>query len=246
MKTLNGKNVVVAGGTGNVGFFIVKALLEHGANAIVPSRSEEKFTGLREHLQDTGEPDLSRLHTYKGNLSDEEEAGKLLERITNEVGTPEATISALGYFIPAPSLLTVDFDDLDRVMDGYLMAHFKVARTFLPLFRDNGGTFVFINGPLALNPWDGTGLVSMATAAQQMLFKSLARELKESQARVVELMNYAYIRNRQTQPSSTLSGEALGAFVSWLVSDRPDDIHGETIHLRSPDQLTEKGIDFER
>lgn len=245
MKTLIGKNVVVAGGTGNVGSFIVKALLENGANVIVPSRSEKKIAGLREHLQNTSESDLSRLHTYMGNLSDEEKANEILKRVTNEVGMPDATISSLGYFIPAPSLLTVDFEDLNRVMDGYLMAHFKVARTFLPVFRDNGGTFVFINGPLALNPWDGTGLVSMATAAQQMLFKSLSKELKESQARVVELMNYAYIRNRQTQPSSTLSGEAVGAFVSWLVSDRSGDIHGETIHLRSPDQLTEKGIDLE-
>lgn len=242
MKTLTGKNVVVAGGTGNVGSFLVKELLERGANVVVPSRSEEKIIDLRNHLQDLDDTNLERLFTFEGNLSDESDSLRLLNQITDEVGKPDAAISSLGYFIPAPSLLTVNLDDLHRVMDGYLMAHFKVARTFLPVFKDHGGTFVFINGPLALNPWEGSGLVSIATAGQQMLFKALAKELEDTDARVVELMSYAFIRNRQTQPSSAITGEALGAYAAWLVSGQTTDVHGTTIHLRSPDQLKEAGI----
>ncbi|MEX2574712.1 MAG: SDR family oxidoreductase [Balneolaceae bacterium] len=139
-------------------------------------------------------------------------------------------------------MLSVDPGDLEKVMDGYLIAHFKVARTFLPVLKENGGTFVFINRPLAINPWKGTGLVSIATAGQQMLFKSLAKELEESRVRVVELMSYAFIRDRQTQPSSDLAGEDVGAYISWLVSGSSEGIHGETIHLRSPNQLKEIGI----
>ncbi len=242
MKTITENNVVVAGGTGNVGSFLVRALLERGANVVVPSRSEEKLTGLRNHLKDPGGTNLDRLFTLKGNLSVESESTQLLNQITDIVGKPDAVISSLGYFIPAPSLLTVDLDDLHSVMDGYLMANFKVARTFLPVLKNHGGTFVFINGPLALNPWEGSGLVSIATAAQQMLFKSLAKELEGTDARVIELMSYAFIRNRQTQPSSTITGEDVGAYAAWLVSDQDADFHGSTIHLRSPDQLKEAGI----
>lgn len=241
MGLLEDKTIVVVGGTGNVGSFIVSELLEQGARVVVPSRSEDKIQDFRSHIGNIEKSKLDRLYTFKGNLSDEGEAGRMLDRITKEVGKPDAAISSLGYFIPAPSLLTVDIGDLHRVMDGYLTAHFKVARTFVPFFRKHGGTFVFINGPLAFEVWDGSGLVSIATAAQHLLFKSLVKELDGTGAQVVELVNYAYIRNRQTQPSSSISGEAVGAYFAWLVSDASGNQHGKSIHLRSPEQVQEIG-----
>jgi hypothetical protein len=51
MKSLNGRIVVVAGASGNVGPFVVQALLERGASVVAPSRSEDKLRGLREHLR---------------------------------------------------------------------------------------------------------------------------------------------------------------------------------------------------
>ena len=237
MNTLKDKTVVVAGGTGNVGSFLVHKLLEQGARVVVPSRSEEKIREFRSYIGNINESLTEHLHLLKGNLSDEEEAQNILHRITNEVGKPDAAISSLGYFVPAPSLLNINFEDLDRVMDGYLISHFKVTRTFLPVFQENGGTFIFINGPLAFEPWDGSGLVSIATAAQHMLFKTIAKESAGTEARVVELVNYAYILNRQTQPSSSISGDDVGKYVAWLISENSGEYHGESIHLRSPDQV---------
>jgi len=237
MNTLKRKTIVVAGGTGNVGSFLVQQLLEQGARVVVPSRSEDKIQEFRSYIEKRNESLTERLHLIKGNLSDEEEARHILERITNEVSKPDAAISSLGYFVPAPSLLNINFEDLDRVTDGYLTAHFKVARTFLPVFQENGGTLIFINGPLAFEPWDGSGLVSIATAAQHMLFKTIAKESTESRAQVVEIVNYAYIRNRETQPSSSISGDDVGKYVAWLISENSGGYHGESIHLSSPDQV---------
>jgi NAD(P)-dependent dehydrogenase (short-subunit alcohol dehydrogenase family) len=243
MKMLKEKTVVVAGGTGNVGSFIVRGLLHAGARVVVPSRSESKLNGFKEYLDQFEHLDKERLHTFIGNIGDEKESKRLLETITESVGTPDAAISMLGRFIQAPSLLEAPTGDLNIVLDNYLMANYVVARTFLPVFLSGGGTFVFINGPLAIKPWEGSGLVSTATAAQQMLFRSLAAELEDTPARVAELMTYAYIRNRQTQPGSTVTGEAVGALASWMVSGPAEAIHGETIHLKSMDKLKELGIE---
>jgi NAD(P)-dependent dehydrogenase (short-subunit alcohol dehydrogenase family) len=245
MKMLNNKTIAVAGGTGNVGSFIVKELLKREAKVVVPSRSENKINLLIDHLsEDLDKQHLDRLHTFVGNIGDEEGAGKLFEKISSDTGIPDAAVASLGRFIPAPSLLDATPDELRKVVEGYLVGHFVVARTFLKKFREHGGTYIFINGPLALEPWEGSGagLVSIATAGQQMLFKAMAQELKDNPVRVTELMTYAFIRNRQTQPGSPIPGEAVGAYASYLVSEEAKDIHGKSIQLKSLDQLEEVGV----
>lgn len=244
MDSLKHNTIVVAGGTGNVGSFIVRQLLQSGARVCVPSRSDEKLTSLRQYLKDSEVRNMENLYTFNGNISDENRSEELLSQIADTAGTPDGAISSLGGFIPAPSLLEVETEKLREVMDNYLYAHFAVARAFLPLFKSRGGTFVFVNGPLALHPWKGAGLVSISTAAQQMLFRALAKELEGTKARTSELMTYAYIRNRQTQPGSDVSGEAVGALAAWMVSDEANGIHGKTIPLKTMEKLNELKIDL--
>lgn len=248
MQSLNDHTVVVAGGTGNVGPFVVRALLKRQATVVVPSRSEEKLGGLREHLsQHVDATGLGRLHTFVGDLGDETEATNLRQRITEEAGTPDAVVASLGNFVTTPSLLDASEDDLQQALDAYLIANFVVARTFLPVLKKSGGTYVLLQGPLAfeLYPQSGADLISIATAGQHMLFRALAQELEETPARVVELVNYAFIRDRETQPSSPLPGEAVGAFAAYLLSDVGKEVHGQSIHLRSLEQLAEVGLDTE-
>jgi NAD(P)-dependent dehydrogenase (short-subunit alcohol dehydrogenase family) len=244
MSSLNGQTVVVAGASGNIGSFVVRALLERGASVAAPSRSEEKLRGLREHLrQHVDETRLRRLHTFVGDLGDEREAAVLRQSIVEELGTPSAVVAAVNDYVAAQSLLDARADELQRALDTAVLAHFAIARTFLPVLRDSGGTYVFLQGPLAFELYPGYGgdLVSIATAAQHMLFRALAQEVADSPARVVELVGHMYIRDRQTQPTSPLSGEALGDFVANLLFGADEEIHGRSIHLRSPEDLSSLG-----
>ena len=47
---MSAPRVVVAGGSGNVGTFMARALLERGATVVVPSRSEKMLAEFRTHL----------------------------------------------------------------------------------------------------------------------------------------------------------------------------------------------------
>jgi NAD(P)-dependent dehydrogenase (short-subunit alcohol dehydrogenase family) len=246
MKSLDEQTVLVAGATGNVGLFVVRALLERGASVAAPSRSEEKLGGLREQLlEHADETSLRRLHTFAGDLGDEHGAAAVRQHITEQVGTPDAVVASVGEYVAAPSLLDARAGELQLALDSSLVAHFVIARTFLPVLRDSGGTYVFLQGPLAFELYPGYGgdLVSIATAAQHMLFRALAQEVAESRASVVELVGHMYIRDRQAQPSSPLSGEAVGAFVAYLLAGAGEEAHGQSIHLQSPEQLAELGID---
>jgi NAD(P)-dependent dehydrogenase (short-subunit alcohol dehydrogenase family) len=246
MKSLSEQTVVVAGATGNVAPFVVRALLDRGASVTAPSRSEQKLRGLREHLSENiDESRLGRLHTFVGELGDEPGAAALRQKITEQVGTPDAVVASVGDYVAAPSLLDARAGALQRALDASLIAHFVIARTFLPILRDSGGTYVFLQGPLAFELYPGYGgdLVSIATAAQHMLFRALAQQVAESPASVVELVGHMLIRDRQTQPTSPLSGEEVGGVVAHLIAGAGQEAHGLSIHLHSPEQLADLGVD---
>jgi NAD(P)-dependent dehydrogenase (short-subunit alcohol dehydrogenase family) len=245
MQTLTDQTIVVAGATGNLGPFIARALLERGAIVAAVSRSGEKLGELRKHLaRRVADTDVGRLRMFVGDLSDNGDAARLRERIGEDADAPRAVIASVGEFVTTPSILDASDDELRRALDGSVIAHLRLARTFLPPLSDSGGTYVFLQGPLAfeLRPQLGAHPVSIATAAQHMLFRALAQELGDSPARVVELVTHAFIRNWQTQPASPLAGEAVGAFAAHLLSGAGEERHGQSIHLRSVEQLAAVGL----
>ena len=176
-RLLADATVLVAGGTGRVGRHLVGALLNAGATVVVPSRSARKIDQLRGAVPPD---DHDRLVTLVGDIADEREGPRVRDAaIAAAGGRLDGAVASLGDFVPAPSVLAAPRGDLVRALDGYLLAHFLVARAVIPALQERGGSYTFINGPLAFEPmFPGTGIVSVATAAQSMLTRVLAKELE--------------------------------------------------------------------
>jgi NAD(P)-dependent dehydrogenase (short-subunit alcohol dehydrogenase family) len=176
---------LVAGGTGNVGSAIVRGLLTRGATVVVPSRSASKL----ERLDESHPPTIrQRLIGIAGNIGNERDAERIREESLERAGQLDAVVASLGSFVSAPSLLAESSATLDGVLADYLVAHFVVARTFVPLFVSVGGSYLSINGGLAFAPVPGSGLVSVATAGQAMLADAIIKETANSLVRVNELV----------------------------------------------------------
>src|SRR5688500_15978066 len=157
---LDGKRVLVAGGTGNVGRHIVREVLTAGGSVVVPSRSPEKLETLAAVL----EPELRRrLVPLAGDITSDADAPRPLE----ESGELDGAVATLGRFVAAPKAIEAPRADLVRALDDYVLAHFAAARSLVPALHRSGGAYVTINGMLAFEPmFPGAGLVSIATAAQ--------------------------------------------------------------------------------
>jgi 3-oxoacyl-[acyl-carrier protein] reductase len=236
MASLDRKFVVAVGGTGNVGSFAVKSLLSAGAAVAVPSRSETRVRELSLYLASHGINDTSKLLPIIGDVGTEAGASEVRTDIL-KTGKPDAIIASLGTWQSAPAISMASTEQLNRVLADYLVAHFTAAKTLLPSLAEKSGTYVFVNGPLAFELWPGSALVSIATAAQHMLFRAFAEEFENSGINVIELVNHAFIRNRETQPQSTVSGEATGRAIVDLVSGRAADYRGTSIHVDSENAL---------
>jgi NAD(P)-dependent dehydrogenase (short-subunit alcohol dehydrogenase family) len=223
---LNGKRVLIAGGTGNVGRHLVREALTAGATAIVPSRKAERLQALRQEVE---AHDRSRFVPLEGDLSDEHDAPRLLRA----AGPLDGAVASLGGFVPAPTLLGATKAELQRALDNYTIAHFAVAHVVIPLLRQRGGAYLLINGFLAFDAsYPGTGLVAVATAAQAMLARILARETADSPVRVNELVIYSSF-GWGNDDANVVTGTDIGRYVTWLLSDRGAHVRGDTHHLRS-------------
>lgn len=237
-ELLLGRTALIAGGTGNVGRVIVRALLDAGATAAVPSRSSAKLERLRAEV---GSAHDARLITIEGDITGEDDARRLLDEITSRAGALDAAVASLGHFVTAPSVFDAPTTDLQRALDGYLLAHFNVAGAVIPALRELGGSYTFINGPLAFQPmFPGTGLVSIATAAQAMLARISMAEMEATPVRVNEVVVYTPFGWSDRDPAKApVQQEDVGRYVALLASPRGAAVRGRTIHLDSPQPLRE-------
>lgn len=227
-----GRTALVAGGTGSVGRMAVRAFLEAGATVVVPSRSEDKVTHLREDLEQQHPSD--RLITIVGNLSDERDAVRVRDEVQQRAGPLDAVVASLGRLVGAPLVLEAPLADLQAVIEGYLLAHFMVAKTFVPDLEERSGSYTFINGPLAFQPmFPGTGLVSVVTAGQAMLARTVMKEHESSPTRVNELVVYTRFGGGEDENGGPVSQGDVGRFLPYLASEHGAGVRGETIHLNS-------------
>lgn len=235
MMNLTEKRVLVAGGTGNVGRHLVQALIAAGAAVVVPSRTPEKLEALGRTLE-PGERE--RLVPVVGDIGDRNDATRILE----QVGPLDGAVASLGGFVAAPSVLDAPQSDLERALQGYLLAHLAVARTVVPALLERGGGYVTINGLLAFEPaFPGTGLVSIASAAQAMLARVLMKENADTPIRINELVLYSSF-GWGNDDENLVTGSDIGRYVAYLLSDAGRGVRGETVHLRSRDAIPPQAI----
>ncbi len=243
--SLRDRVAVVSGGTGNVGRFLVSALLHAGARVIVPSRSEAKLKDLLGGYSrlPAHRDQKHRLRGLVGNITDETEGPAIVKRILREEGRLDAAVASLGRFVPTRNVLSASRSELEAAVEGYLMAHFGAAKAILPVLRVDGGSYTFIQGPLAFEVWSKeASLVSVASSAQAMLARALMEEESQdpppdrSRVRVNEVVMYAPV-GWDDHDGGPLKPEHIGAFVARLMSDEAKGVHGRSIHLKSPGQV---------
>jgi NAD(P)-dependent dehydrogenase (short-subunit alcohol dehydrogenase family) len=222
MTSLSGKRILIAGGTGTVGRYLVRAALEAGAAVIVPTRRTDE----------SGAPEPGLLY-IEGDITDEGDG----DRIISEAGRIDGAIVSIGRWIHAEHVLDAPLADFERAIANYPLAHFAVAKVLLPAVEATGGGYVSINGSLAYEiDGPGTGLVGIAGATQSMLYRTLMHERRGKGARINELVIYSAF-GRGNDDANEVKGEDVGRYACYLLSDRGRDVKSQAIHLRTREDL---------
>lgn len=193
-------SLVVIGGTGNVGRGIVAAALERSWDVTVVDRDS---IGFEAHAEE-----LSGARTVVGSVADAHQAAELAGRL--DLGSIDAVALAVNLpWTPTP-VLSTSWEQAEAHLNPYLQLHHSAATAFLPVLSQ-GAVFLGMGGGMADIPARGMGVISMAQAAQRMLYRHLEREARASGVLVREVMIKAMVHG-YGQPGEPQAG-MLGADV---------------------------------
>jgi 3-oxoacyl-[acyl-carrier protein] reductase len=169
LDNLNGQVAVVTGGSGSIGFTIVKRLSSLGARVIVLVRSDIEV--MQKRLDELKEGHLSLL----ADITDT----KSLIDAANKLDQCDILINSAGYstIIPHKNLEELTDDLFDNIVKINLRSVFSTIRTFTPLLEKSKNS-VIIN--ISSTSAGRTGGSNMAYAASKAGIDSLTRNLAKT------------------------------------------------------------------
>ena len=215
------RTVLVAGAAGGVGEGIVRALLaDDELRVVATSRDPGRLALLEQRVGARA----GRLIAIAGDAGDPAGAAAIAERVRAEFGPLAVAVASLGAgWWEGPPLLETDPAAWDTVMREMLTTHFVFARAFVPeLLRAPGGLYLGIGGGAAFHPMPGASIVSVAAAAQLMMTRALAAELRGADVRIAELAVNGPIHTRESAAFADpawITADDVGGVVSELVRD---------------------------
>ena len=234
MSQLEGKNVYIAGGGGNVGEGIVRGCLKAGARVVTSSRSSDKLDRLRELLKDTP---TDKLTTIEGGLGDFDSAETLKDKILDKCDRLDAVVASLGgtWHKNVP-LTEVSMDDWQKFLFTNLTTHFVTARTFLPvLAQTKGSSYTFLGGSAAEIAIPNYSVVAIPAAGQLMMAKVVMQEMKDSRVRINEVVVNSLVNTRDSQNRAKpdwITADEIGDYIAWLASDEGKVVNGTVPYLQ--------------
>jgi len=160
---LDGKRVVVVGGTSGMGLGAVKAALDAGAEVFAAGR---RPVAARE-LTSGG-----RLHDLTVDITDEASVRSAFDLI-GDLDHLFVTATPSG---GAKAFLEQDVADAQRIMNGKFFGSFACARHAAPRMRA-GGSITFLTGGVVVRPRAGLAIMTATFAAVEALSRALALEL---------------------------------------------------------------------
>jgi glucose 1-dehydrogenase len=249
---LQGKNVLVTGGSSGIGQAIAVAFAQHGANVAInylrqPEEAhdtEEQVHACVARVQQHGVRDV----LVGGDVSDEEDVTRMVRGAIEGLGGLDVLVNNAGIQISRPSeeLSSADFD---RVLAVNLRGSFLCAREAIRHFlaEEREGSIANISSVHQLIPKPGYLGYSASKGAMQNLTRTLALEYAGRGIRVngvgpgatVTPINRAWIddpvKRRQVEEHIPMrrAGDAseMAGVTCFLASDLAAYITGQTIFV---------------
>ncbi len=149
MRGLEGRNVLVTGGSSGIGQAIAVRFAEHGANVAInylddpdaAADTEEQIQDCVARVRDHGVRDV----LVQGDVSDEDDVERIVAETVEGLGSLDVLVNNAGIQISRPSEdLTVD--EFDQVLAVNLRGAFLCAREAIRRFLDrDGGSVVNVS-----------------------------------------------------------------------------------------------------
>jgi NAD(P)-dependent dehydrogenase (short-subunit alcohol dehydrogenase family) len=235
---LAGRVILVTGATSGIGRAVARALVEHGATALLHGRSERALQALYEELRELGpEPAVAQLDFERAQ-------GPEYEALTAEIETRYGRLDGLlhnaGMLGDRSPIEYYDIGRWQRVLLVNLTAPFILTRCLLPLLRrSEDASIVFTTSGVGNTGRAYWGAYSVSKFGTEGLTQILADELENTAIRV-NCINPGATRTKMRaqaypaeNPAKLPPPESVVAPYLYLLGPASRGVTGQRIDVRA-------------
>ena len=241
---LSGKNALITGGTHGLGMAMAEALAQAGALLVITGTTPSKMEEALNYYHSKG-------YNAKGYLFDvtnEENAAKFVELITQEVGNIHILVNNAGIIKREPAI-SMPVSDFRKVIDVDLVGPFIMSQLVArQMIERREGKIINICSMMSELGRNTVSAYAAAKGGLKMLTKNLATEWAKYNIQV-NVIGPGYFATSQTEPirvdghpfndfiiSRTPAGrwgnpEDLGGTIVFLASKASDFVNGQIIYV---------------
>ena len=164
----DGRVVLVTGAAGALGSAIAEAFDAAGATVCAGDIVEEG--------SDDVSVDLSRVHYYQGDFTDEAIVEETVETVVEDHGRLDALCNIAGTWRGGTPIDETDVDTFDFLFDLNLKTMFLASKHAIPHLRETEGAIVSVSARSSLEGGEGDGPYRASKAGVRLLTETIAEE----------------------------------------------------------------------
>ena len=216
MKLLEGKNILITGGSRGIGKSIVEVLFNSGANVgFTFSSSESAANEIAKNLNSSSQKCIA----YKSDASKLDQCEKLVETFLNDFETIDVLINNAG-ITKDNLLMRMGEDDFDKVMEVNLKSVFNMTKACQRVFLKNRkGSIINMSSVVGVKGNAGQSNYAASKAGIIGFSKSIAQELGSRSIRC-NVIAPGFIK---TEMTDNLSDSIIESWTENIPLKRPGE-----------------------
>lgn len=177
---LNGRTILITGGTSGIGLELAAQLLARDNVVIVTGRDDKGINAAKSRHP--------ALHAYQSDVGDRAEIRRLHAEVTARFPQLDTLVNNAGIMRNLPLAEERSLEDVTREIDIDLSGPVRMVQQFLPhLQRRPDALIVMVTSGIAFVPFSLAPVYSAAKAGLRAYTRCLRTQLADSGVRVVEL-----------------------------------------------------------
>lgn len=180
---LEGKVILITGGSRGIGLELAKLALEQGARVAICARKQEGLEAARTSLEAVA--GAGRVLAMAAHIAEADQVDRLFEAVLERFGRLDVLINNVGMNLLTPSLVDADPTVWRKIIDTNLNGTYLCSRRAAQAMRERGkGKMVNISSVAAHRAEPGLGAYGVAKAGIEALTRVLAVELAQHNVQV--------------------------------------------------------------
>ena len=235
MGMLEGKVVILTGGTSGIGERAAEVFVEQGARVAVAARREQEGSMLQERIGVT---------FIRADVSVESDVEHLVDEVVRRFGQVDCLVNNAGISLPLSPITDIDTADFDRIMAVNVRGVFLCIKyVAAAMLRLGTGSIINIASAAGLRGGLSGHAYSASKGAVHALTRSVAAELGEKGIRVNSVTPggiatglFAKLAGVDPDKAHLLAGAVNEVFANFQPVPRAgttDDIAGACVYLAS-------------